>query len=51
MNEQNERKELNCDDCGKPEGHRFSDAVLCPDCFQLRGSSCAGTCDSDQCDI
>ena len=48
MEKQHEPKRLECDDCGKPEGYAIGNTILCADCFQLRGSSCAGSaCDAD----
>lgn len=31
-----------CDRCGAPDAAALGDMNLCPDCFQLAGSSCGG---------
>src|SRR4051812_20877797 len=33
---------LTCADCGAPGAFAFEGAELCADCYQARGSSCAG---------
>lgn len=35
-----------CQECGQP-GHEIGEFILCPECYQLRGSCCnERTCDS-----
>ncbi len=38
---------LACGDCGVLGAFAFEQADLCVDCYQARGSSCAGTRDED----
>jgi len=47
MSEGKEKAENYCEDCGQA-GQPIGDTVLCVDCYQVRGSSCApGKCDEE----